>query len=87
MTKSERLTPVAVVDDINIGGANISRATLHNINFIKENNICIGDEVTIIRSHDIIPQIIKNNKPGRSHPYLPVPVCPMVDHLQPHTAV
>lgn len=71
VTKSERLTPVAVVDDINIGGANISRATLHNINFIKENNICIGDEVTIIRSHDIIPQIIKNNKPGNSNIMFP----------------
>ena len=52
------LTPIAVLQPINIDGVQISRATLHNYDFIKQLDIRIGDTVAIQRSGDVIPQVI-----------------------------
>lgn len=56
--KSGKVTPVALLDTVNIGGANISRATLHNIGYLEELDAAIGDTVTVIRAGQIIPQVI-----------------------------
>jgi len=53
------VTPVAVVEPVNIEGAVVERATLHNYDEIKRKDIRIGDRVIIIRSGDVIPKIIK----------------------------
>jgi len=53
------ITPVAEIEPINIEGAMISRATLHNFDEIERKDIRIGDSVIIIRSGDVIPKIIK----------------------------
>ena len=53
------VTPVAVVEPVNIEGAVVERATLHNYDEIKRKDIRIGDKVIIIRSGDVIPKIIK----------------------------
>ena len=57
--KSGVISPVAILDPIVIDGANISRATLHNIQYIQDLNLEIGCQVEVIRSGDIIPRIIK----------------------------
>lgn len=57
--KTGRVTPVAVLEPINIEGANISRATLNNIAYIEALNLEIGCQVEVIRSGEIIPKIIK----------------------------
>ena len=53
------VTPVAEVEAIDIEGVCVERATLHNFDEIKRKDIKIGDFVTIIRSGDVIPKIIK----------------------------
>jgi len=53
------ITPVAEVEPVNIEGAMIARATLHNFDEIERKDIRIGDSVIIIRSGDVIPKITK----------------------------
>ena len=53
------ITPVAELKPVEIEGAMISRATLHNFSEIERKDIRLGDEVIIIRSGDVIPKIIK----------------------------
>jgi len=59
------VTPVAEIEPVNIEGALISRATLHNFDEIERKDIRIGDSVIIIRSGDVIPKIIKVLKDRR----------------------
>lgn len=62
--RSGSVTPVAVFDPVEIGGAIIKRATLHNVEEIKRKDIRINDTVVLQRAGDVIPQIIrvKNEK-------------------------
>ncbi len=53
------VTPVAIVEPVNIEGVVVERATLHNFDEIKRKDIHIGDTVIIIRSGDVIPKITK----------------------------
>lgn len=53
------LTPVAVLDAVNIGGAIVCRATLHNEDEIERLGLKIGDTVIVGRAGDVIPDIIK----------------------------
>lgn len=52
------VTPNAVLEAVSVAGSTISRATLHNIDFIKEKDIKIGDNVYIRKAGDIIPEIV-----------------------------
>jgi NAD-dependent DNA ligase len=57
--KSGKVTPVAILDPINIDGATVSRATLNNVGFIEALEVQIGDSVMVERAGGIIPRIIK----------------------------
>ena len=56
------LTPTAVLEPVRLAGTTVSRATLHNQDFIDEKGICIGDRVIIRKAGDIIPEVIKVEK-------------------------
>jgi len=57
--RSGVVTPVAEVEPVNLDGAMVSRATLHNFDEIQRKDLRVGDEVIIIRSGDVIPKITK----------------------------
>lgn len=57
--KSGVVSPVAILDPIDIDGAIVSRATLHNIEYIRSLELEIGCNVEVIRSGEIIPRILR----------------------------
>jgi DNA ligase (NAD+) len=74
------LTPQAVLEPVNIGGVKISRATLHNEDYIKEKGILIGDVVVVERAGDVIPQVIRpvtEERGGDEYAFEMPKVCPV----------
>jgi DNA ligase (NAD+) len=59
VTRSGALTPVAILEPVDIGGATISRCTLHNEDELERKDVRIGDRVLVERGGDVIPKIVK----------------------------
>lgn len=57
--KSGVVSPVGILEPIDIEGATVSRVTLHNINFIETMDLEIGCQVEVIRSGEIIPRVVR----------------------------
>ena len=53
------LTPAAILEPVRIAGSTVSRATLHNIDIIREKDIRVGDTVIIRKAGDIIPEVAR----------------------------
>jgi DNA ligase (NAD+) len=70
------ITPVAILQPINIGGVLVSRATLHNQDEINRKNIGIGSIVTIQRAGDVIPQIVEANNDSQIQTFILPQFCP-----------
>lgn len=52
------MTPVAVFEPVFLAGTSVSRATLHNQDFIREKNISVGDIIKVRKAGDIIPEVL-----------------------------
>ncbi len=52
------LTPTAVLEPVRLAGTSVSRATLHNLDFIRERDIKLNDTVTVRKAGDIIPEVL-----------------------------
>jgi DNA ligase (NAD+) len=53
------LTPTGIFEPVTLAGTTVSRASLHNQDFIDEKGICIGDTVVIRKAGDIIPEVVR----------------------------
>lgn len=60
MGRTGQLTPVALFDDVFLDGTTVNRASLHNVTILKELQLGIGDEVTVYKANEIIPQLRDN---------------------------
>lgn len=60
------LTPTAILDPVQVAGSVISRATLHNEDYILQKDIRIGDTVTIQKAGDVIPEVVRVEKDRRT---------------------
>ncbi len=70
------ITPVANLEAVNIGGAVIRRATLHNYEEVEKLGVKVGDRVFLKRAGEVIPKIISVALSGEGDTILPPPVCP-----------
>ena len=70
------LTPTAVLEPVHLAGTTVSRATLHNQDFINEKGIAIGDIVTVRKAGDIIPEVLCVNEHNGDGTYEFPKICP-----------
>ncbi len=73
------LTPTAVLDPVRLAGTTVTRATLHNLDFIREKGIMLGDVVTVQKAGDIIPELVAahpEKRTGAEIEYHMPTVCP-----------
>ena len=74
------ITPLAILDPVEVAGSTISKTTLHNEDFIREKDIKIGDTVVIQKAGDVIPEIVKvvkEKRDGTQKDFSMPKVCPV----------
>ena len=88
------VTPTAVMDPVQLAGTTVRRASLHNIDLIKERDIRLEDTVVIHKAGDIIPEVtrvILEKRPATSQPYEFPTTCPVchakLEHLEEEVAI
>ncbi|MBS1911752.1 MAG: NAD-dependent DNA ligase LigA [Bacteroidetes bacterium] len=81
------VTPVAELTPVFLAGSTISRATLHNADFIAERDIRVGDTVLIEKGGDVIPkvnEVVMSLRPGDAEPFEFPTTCPCPLHTRLH---
>lgn len=72
------LTPVAMLEPVQVGGVTVSRSTLHNMDEVERLGVQIGDTVLIERAGEVIPHVLKVMKEGKSRrPFRMPKECPV----------
>ncbi|MCF8036323.1 MAG: NAD-dependent DNA ligase LigA [Desulfobacteraceae bacterium] len=74
------LTPVALLEPVNIGGVTVSRASLHNEDEVAKKDVRIGDAVLVQRAGDVIPEVVKvmdGLRNGSEKPFEMPSACPV----------
>ena len=82
--RTGQITPNAVLEPVLLQGSTVSRATLHNENYVKELRIKIGDYVTLIKAGDVIPAVIgvkEERRNGSEKDFEMIKNCPVCDSL------
>jgi DNA ligase (NAD+) len=74
------LTPTAILEPIRLAGSTVGRATLHNIDYIRQKDIKIGDTVMVQKAGDVIPEVVevrKDNRTGLEREFVMPNNCPV----------
>ncbi len=74
------LTPNAVLEPVRLAGTTVSRATLHNMDYIKDKDILIGDTVIVQKAGEIIPEVlevVKEKRTGAEREFIMPDKCPV----------
>jgi DNA ligase (NAD+) len=77
--RTGQLTPVAELDPVHLSGTVVSRASLHNIDYVREKDVRIGDTVQVEKAGEIIPQVLSVShdlRPGNAEEWQPPTHCP-----------
>ena len=78
--RTGQITPNAVLEPVIVAGSTISRATLHNEDYVKEKNLKIGDIVSIRKAGDVIPEVVEaklERRTGKEKDFEMIQNCPM----------
>jgi DNA ligase (NAD+) len=74
------VTPMAVMEPVEVGGVTVSRATLHNEDEVARKDVRVGDTVLVQRAGDVIPEVVKvilEERPPEAEPFTMPTVCPV----------
>jgi len=80
--KTGTITPVAVLEPVQLAGTTVSRASLHNFDEVERKDVRVGDVVVIEKAGEIIPQVVevrKDLRRGRPRKIKPPKTCPECD--------
>ena len=78
--RTGQITPNAVLEPVIVAGSTVSRATLHNEDFVKEKGLKIGDIVSIRKAGDVIPEVVEakvERRTGKEKDFVMISECPM----------
>ena len=78
--RTGQITPNAVLEPVIVAGSTISRATLHNEDYVKEKDLKIGDIVSIRKAGDVIPEVVERKlerRTGKEKDFEMITECPM----------
>ena len=78
--RTGQITPNAVLEPVIVAGSTISRATLHNEDYVNEKGLKIGDIVSIRKAGDVIPEVVEakvNRRTGKEKDFVMITECPM----------
>ena len=78
--RTGQVTPNAVLDPVLLAGSTISRATLHNEDYVKELGLKIGDIVSIKKAGDVIPEVVRpllERRTGKEIDFVMTDICPI----------
>lgn len=78
--RTGQITPNAVLEPVIVAGSTVSRATLHNEDYVKEKDLKIGDTVSIRKAGDVIPEVVevkKERRTGKEKDFVMIKNCPM----------